>query len=65
MKKVIVFSFPLLFIMEVLLFNLIVDLLRQKSDVAVLLGVIIICISILGNYYLGKNILKQFKEKTK
>lgn len=44
MKKILIFGSPIILLIYIILFNFIVDLLRQPSDIAVLFGVIIICI---------------------
>jgi len=61
-KKVILFTSPLLLLIEIIIFNLIVGLLSKPSDMAVFMGVICICISFVGNFFLFKFIIEQVKK---
>lgn len=65
MKKIIIFLTPILVLINLLAFSVITDLLRQKSDIAVIFGVLSTCITIAANYLLINFIKKQFKQKTK
>jgi hypothetical protein len=62
---IIIFASPIIFLMEVIVFNQIVEMLRQPSDIAVTLGLLLTCVGIIGNYYLIKYINKQFKQLSK
>ncbi len=64
-KKIIIFISPIILLVEIYLFSWIVDMLRQPSDVAVIVGVTLVCVGIIGNYFLIKFIQKQFKTTTK
>lgn len=61
MKKIIIFISPVILLAEILSFNEIAWLLRQQSDIAVLFGVVSICIYVASNFYLINFIIKQFK----
>lgn len=61
-KKVILFTSPLLLLIEIIIFNLIVGLLSQSSDMAVFMGVICICVAFIGNFFLFKFIIEQVKK---
>lgn len=50
---------------EIILFSWIAELLRQPSDIAVLMGVMLICFAMVGNFYLFQFIKKQFKQRKK
>ncbi len=63
MKKALLFSTPLILAVEFYCFSWIAELLRQQSDVAVLIGIALTCAFITGNYYLIKYLTK--KQTTK
>ncbi len=63
MKKALIFGSPIILFSEILTINLIFDLMRQPSDIAVLLGIILFCIAAILNYLLIQFIIKQFKTK--
>lgn len=63
MKPSMLIFIPLLFLGEILLFNTIVDLLRQPSDITVLIGTFLSGLFILLNYYLINFIIKQLKKQ--
>lgn len=63
MKKALIFGSPILFLVEILVFNTIIDLARQPSDIAVIISVVILCITAFLNYLLIKFIIKLFKTK--
>lgn len=58
-----IFLTPLLILVEILIFNIIVDLVRQPSDIAVLVGVALICAYLAGNYYLVNYFINKLKNK--
>lgn len=58
-KKVILFTSPLLLLIEIIIFNLIVGLLSKPSDMAVFIGVICICISFVGNFFYSNLLLNR------
>jgi len=64
-KKIILFISPIILLVEIMLFSWIAELLRQPSDVAVIVGVALISAALIGNFYLIKFIQKQFKQTTK
>lgn len=57
MKKMLLFSSPLILAVEFYCFSWIAELLRQQSDVAVLIGIALTCGFITGNYFLLKYLL--------
>lgn len=58
MKKYLLFFIPLLFIVVVYIINNAFSLISQSSDIAVMVGVFLICVTILSIYLLIK-ILKK------
>lgn len=62
-KKIILILSPLIIFIEIVMFNWIVELVRQPSDIAVMVGVLFMCITLGANYILFKTIQKQFKTK--
>jgi hypothetical protein len=64
MKTIFLLFFaPLILFLELTLFGWIVELLRAPSDVAVIAGILLICLAITGNYYLIKLIKTQLNKK--
>lgn len=63
--KLLFFVSPLLLFGEISLFSSIVELLRQPSDVAIIVGISLSCIFIIVNYLLINFIIKQLKNKPK
>lgn len=61
--KHLIYVAPLLIFTEIYLFSWIVELLRQQSDVAVFMGLILACVFVFGNYLLINYLIKQFKNK--
>jgi len=61
-KKSIIFLSPLILFIEIMVFSFITELMRQPSDITVILGVLCICLSIMLNFFLVKFIIKQFKK---
>jgi hypothetical protein len=53
-KKIAFFILPIIALGEIILFNEIAELLRRPSDIAVVMGVILICIASVLNFYLIK-----------
>ena len=64
MKKALLISSPLILAVELYCFSWITELLRQPSDVAVLIGIALTCGFITGNYFLIKFLLTK-KQTTK
>jgi hypothetical protein len=64
-KKIIFFISPIILLVEIMLFSWIAELLRQPSDMAVFAGVILVSVTLVGNFFLIKLIQKQFKQTTK
>jgi len=56
-----IFLSPLILIAELYCFSWITELLRQQSDVAVLIGIALTCGFIMGNFYLIKLLTKKTK----
>lgn len=61
-KKIILFILPLILLIEILIFNFIVELLRQPSDMSVFAGIVFICVTLISNFFLFKFIIKQVKK---
>jgi hypothetical protein len=57
-KKILLFILPILFLIEIMIFGWIAELLRQPSDMAVFIGVVLISAFLIGNYFLIKLIQK-------
>ena len=57
------FIAPIILFLELTLFSGIVELLRTPSDIAVIMGVLLICVAITANYYLIKLINNKYKQK--
>jgi len=64
MKKIYILS-PLIVFLEIIMFGIIAELLRQQSDVAVFIGVISACVFIGLNFLTINYIYKQFKNQKK
>jgi|GEM_PF-6032877 len=64
-KKLVLFISPLILLLELQLLSWITALLRQASDQAVALGMLLLCVGVLGNYYLVKFIVNQSKQTIK
>ena len=62
-KKVIIFGFPLLIVLDLLLFSQVVAFVREASDLSVFGGFILLCFSIWVNFEGVKYIVKIFKSK--
>lgn len=65
MKKLILFSIPIIIIAEMLFLTLIAELIRQPSNMAVLAGFLLACVNLTANFYLIKFIQKTFKKTNK
>lgn len=50
--KYMIFTAPLLLFIEIYTFSWMVELLRQQSDIAVIIGVLLACVFVVGNYFL-------------
>lgn len=61
--KYLIFTAPLLLFIEIYTFSCMAELLRQQSDIAVIMGVIIACVFIIGNYFLINYIITTIKNK--
>lgn len=61
--KYLIFLFPLLAFMDLVIFTQVTEFLRANSDMAVVMGVILSCILITANYFLIDYIYKQTKTK--
>ena len=64
-KKIILFGSPLLLVSDILLFGQIVALVREASDLAVLAGLVLLCLGMWINYEFIKFIVKKFKSNQK
>ncbi len=60
-NKALLFLSPIILIAELYCFSWITELLRQQSDVAVLIGIALTCGFITGNYFLIKYLTKTTK----
>jgi hypothetical protein len=56
---------PILILVELLLVSFITELVRQPSDIAVLIGIVLLCLDLAGNFLLIKLLISLFKTKTK
>jgi hypothetical protein len=56
---------PVIIMVEILMFSTITELLRQKSDMAVLAGVALSSLFLLMNYFLINQLIKTINPKTK
>jgi hypothetical protein len=56
---------PIIIAIDLLLLSSITELLRESSDVAVLVGLLLISVGIITNFFLFKFIFKQFKQSKK
>lgn len=65
MKKIILFSSPIILLLEMYILSIIASLISLPSDVAVFLGIVLFCIFALTNYYLFIFIKKTIKQKEK
>lgn len=63
--KYLIFLFPLIVFIDLIIFTQTSEFLRAKSDTEVTVGVILACIFITGNYFLINYIIKTIKNKTK
>lgn len=61
--KYLIFLFPLLAFIDLVVFTQVSEFLRANSDMAVVMGVILACILVMGNYFLIDYIYKQTKTK--
>lgn len=61
-RRLILFFSPIAILIEILLLNWIVDMVRQPSDVAVAAGIILLCVDIILNFFFFSFIQKQFKQ---
>jgi hypothetical protein len=60
-KKLFIFTIPIILVIDLYLFGLFADMIRQPSDIKVIMGIIFLSLFIVFNYYLIlfiKNILK-------
>jgi uncharacterized membrane protein len=63
MKHLLIFGNPLILVIDIYIFNTILELIRLPSDLAVIAALILVCITAFLNYLLIKFIYKQFKKK--
>lgn len=63
--KFLLFLSPLVLFLEFYLFSWMCDLLTQPNDIAVLVGVVIACGFVIGNYFLIRYIVLTIKNKLK
>lgn len=61
--KYLIFIAPLLLFIEIYTFSWMAELLRQQSDIAVIIGVILACVFIVGNYFLINYLITTIKNK--
>jgi len=62
--KYLIFASPLLLFVEFYIFSWIAELLRQQSDIAVIMGIILACVFVVGNFYLINYIKTKINNKT-
>jgi hypothetical protein len=60
-KKIIIFTSPIILFIDIYLFGLISDMMRQPSDITVVIGTILFTVFIIFNYYLIVFIKSKFK----
>ncbi|MBC7451606.1 MAG: hypothetical protein H7259_08980 [Cytophagales bacterium] len=65
LKKIILFSSPLLIVAEILVFGWIAELMREPSDASVMMGIGLLCTDVMANYFLLRFIFKQFNQEKK
>ncbi len=63
--KYLFFLSPIILFLDFCMISFIAELLTKQSDMAVLIGVLSICMFLWVNYLLINYIIKQFKQKTK
>lgn len=63
--KILLFLSPIILLSEIYCFSWITELLRQQSDISVLVGIALTCGFIIGNFYLIKLITKKIKKNEK
>lgn len=63
MKKLVLFGAPIIFVALVLAVNVILDLLRQPSDIALLSGLFLTSVLTYLVYTLSKKVIQIFKTK--
>jgi len=62
MKKVILFTTPIIVLIEIYLLTLCVEMIRQKSDVSVVISILLVSFIIIFNFYLIKFIKSSFRK---
>jgi len=60
MNKIILFLLPIIILVEIYLFTLFAEMIRQKSDISVVMSILLISFIIIFNYYLIKFIKSTF-----
>ncbi len=63
-KAIITISIPALIVSDSYLFSFVTELIRQKSDMAVFIGILSLFALPLSNYFAVNYIIKQLKPKT-
>lgn len=63
--KYLIFLFPVIVLADLFIFTSISEFLRAKSDMSVMMGIILACIFVTGNYFLINYIIKTIKNKVK
>lgn len=63
--KYLIFLFPAIVLADLFIFTSISEFLRDKSDMSVMMGIILACIFVTGNYFLINYIIKTIKNKIK
>lgn len=63
--KIIIFFLPLIVLIDLNALTYIMELLRQKSDIAVLMGVCIATFILVGHYFIINLFIKHFKNTKK
>jgi hypothetical protein len=62
-KYVLFALIPLVSLIELQWFSYMAELARQPSDIAVLVGIVLLCLLLAGNYFLIKILISKFKTK--
>lgn len=63
--KYLIFLSPVVILADLFIFTSMSEFLRAKSDTSVMMGIILACIFVIGNYFLINYIIKTIKNKIK
>jgi hypothetical protein len=62
MNIIILFLLPLIILVEIYLFTLFAEMIRQKSDISVVISILLVSFIIIFNFYLIKFIKSNFRK---